>query len=276
MNHIQKFRELINEIDIKIADLIEERVEIAKKVGILKSEMGLPVIQPEREDEIIRDMKKTIKSISPESISAIWNEIIRACRSVEEGQFRICYLSGTDSGLASENFFNSANSIITPLTTCEEISTNIVEGHYRYGVIPIESSSEGTIKESLDILIEHDLIIYGEEFIQNSDESYTRFLIISTQEHEPTENDKTSIIFVTLDKPGQLSKVIQLFAEMNINLTKIESRPRKRDNDTWEYVFFLEFDGNLHDSRITAILDQMSNFTTWIKVLGSYPKKAEV
>jgi prephenate dehydratase len=234
LDRINKLRDLIDEIDLKIADLVEERVKLAKKIGILKTEKGMPILQPEREAEIIHNMKKTISTLSTESTGAIWKEIIKACRMVEENQLR--------------------------------------------KKIPIESSSDGTIIESLDILIESDLMIYGEEVIFDqidTKESFTRYLILSNQAHDPTDHDKTSIIFVTLDQPGQLSNVIQLFAEMNINLTKIESRPRKRDNDTWEYVFFLEFEGNANDSKIATILGSIESVVKWIKVLGSYPK-AEV
>jgi len=235
VDRIYKLRDIIDEIDLKIADLIEERVEIAKKIGLLKKELGLPIIQPEREAQVIQNMKKTVTSLTSDSTVAIWKEIIKSCRIMEQNQIR--------------------------------------------KKIPIESTSEGTIKESLDILIETDMMIFQEEIIydqiQQNENSFTRYLILSNQTHEPTDNDKTSIIFVTLDKPGQLSKVIQLFAEMNVNLTKIESSPRKRENDTWEYIFFLEFDGNLHDSKIATIIGRMESFTTWIKVLGSYPKADE-
>ncbi len=228
---IANLRGLIDEIDLKIADLIQERVEIAKKIGLIKTEKNMPIIQSERETEIIQNMKKSISALSPESTSAIWKEIIKACRLMEEGQLR--------------------------------------------KKIPIESSSEGTIMESLDFLIETDLVIYGEEIVfdQTGDKnSFTRYFTLSSQAHQPTDNDKTSIIFVTLDKPGQLSQVIQLFAEMNVNLTKIESRPRRRPNDTWEYVFFLEFDGNSQDTKIATILGSIESVVKWIKILGSYPK----
>ncbi len=204
MDKIKQLRDLIDEIDLKIADLVEERVAVAKKIGLLKIEKGMAILQPEREVEVLYNMKKSISSLSNESTSAIWKEIIKACRLMEEGQ--------------------------------------------QLKKIPIESTSEGTISTSLDVLIETDMMIYEEEIIYDQtnelEESFTRYFVLSNQQHEPTDNDRTSIIFITLDKPGQLSKVIQLFAEMNINLTKIESRSRKRPNDTWEYVFFLEFDGN--------------------------------
>ncbi len=232
MDHIKKLRDIIDEIDLKIADLIEERVGIAKKIGLIKTEKGMPIHQPQREAEIINNMKKTISTLSSDSVGAIWKEITKTCRIMEEGQLR--------------------------------------------KRIPIETSSEGTIKESLDILIESNMVIFGEEIIYDQlnteTNSFTRYLILSAHPHDPTPNDKTSIIFVTLDKPGQLSKVILLFAEMNVNLTKIESRSRKRENDSWEYVFLLEFDGNVKDSKITTILGSMESVVKWIKVLGSYPK----
>ena len=92
MDHIKKLRDIIDEIDLKVADLVEERVKIAQKIGLLKTEKGMPIHQPEREAEIIRSMKKSISTLSSESTGAIWKEIIKACRMMEEGQLRKKYL----------------------------------------------------------------------------------------------------------------------------------------------------------------------------------------
>ncbi|MBN2157737.1 MAG: chorismate mutase [Candidatus Lokiarchaeota archaeon] len=236
MEKLETLQKIIDEIDLKIADLIEERMNISKEIGLLKTEKGIPIINPEREAEIIKNIKQASSSVPSKYITAIWNEIMKTCRIKEQGQFltKIC----------------------------------------------IESSSDGTNIEALDTLIETDMKIFGEEVVFNQlgefdPYSYTRYLVLSKNSHDPTESDKTSIIFVTLDKPGQLSKVIGLFAEKDVNLTKIESRSRKLDSGEFEYVFFLEFDGNSKDSKIEKIFDRMKSVVKWMKVLGSYPK-AEV
>jgi prephenate dehydratase len=105
--------------------------------------------------------------------------------------------------------------------------------------------------------------------IENNTQNYTRFLIISKNENIPTDRDKTSIVFVTKHVPGALYGVLKLFADAEINLLKIESRPRK--NVRFEYVFICDFEGNVRDKKIKKTLEEIQNYTIWLKVLGSYP-----
>jgi prephenate dehydratase len=113
--------------------------------------------------------------------------------------------------------------------------------------------------------------LYGLEIIANGIEdntqNYTRFLIISKKENMPSEHDKTSMVFVTKHIPGSLHKVIKIFADANINLLKIESRPRKKD--LWEYIFIIEFEGNQKDLK--NIINEVQENTIFMKILGSYP-----
>ena len=72
------------------------------------------------------------------------------------------------------------------------------------------------------------------ENIENEKNNITRFLVFSKQQTEPTSNDKTSIIFSIKHEPGALHEIIKEFFDNNINLTKIESRPKK--GTAWEYL----------------------------------------
>lgn len=64
-------------------------------------------------------------------------------------------------------------------------------------------------------------------------------------------------------------KIIEKFHKQNINLTKIESRPKK--NSIWEYNFYLDFEGNRNEQKIAHILEEIKESTTMLKILGSYP-----
>ncbi len=80
--------------------------------------------------------------------------------------------------------------------------------------------------------------------------------------------NKTSIIFAVKDIPGALYSVLREFAEKKINLKKIESRPSKRK--LGEYLFFVDFEGNLEDKKVKDVLKRIRSKTTFLKVLGSY------
>ena len=106
------------------------------------------------------------------------------------------------------------------------------------------------------------------ENIANNLNNYTRFLILSKKETHETENDKTSIIFSIKHEPGSLFRIIENFNHNKVNLTKIESRPTK--SNSWEYNFYVDFEGHQKNSKILQMLNQIKKETLFIKILGSY------
>ncbi|MCS7205267.1 MAG: prephenate dehydratase [Leptospiraceae bacterium] len=99
----------------------------------------------------------------------------------------------------------------------------------------------------------------------------TRFWVLSNkEENEITNHDKTSIIVGVHDKPGSLYSILEPFYKSNVNLTKIESRRTKRIYG--EYNFFIDFDGHKNEKKIQKILKIIEKKSSFLKVLGSYPK----
>ena len=107
------------------------------------------------------------------------------------------------------------------------------------------------------------------ENIANNLNNYTRFLILSKKESVETEKDKTSIIFSIKHEPGSLYRIIENFHSNRVNLTKIESRPTKEN--TWEYNFYVDFEGHEKNSQIIEMLEKIKQESLFMKVLGSYP-----
>ncbi len=105
--------------------------------------------------------------------------------------------------------------------------------------------------------------------IANNTNNYTRFLILSKTNSPETHNDKTSIIFSIKHEPGSLYRIIENFYKNNVNLTKIESRPTK--SNTWEYNFYVDFEGYEKNKKIVEMLEKIKNESLFMKVLGSYP-----
>ena len=107
------------------------------------------------------------------------------------------------------------------------------------------------------------------EEIENESNNVTRFLIFSKKKTDATPNDKTSIIFSIKHEPGALYEIIKEFSSNNINLTKIESRPKK--GAVGEYNFYLDFIGHTSDGRINSMLESLRKNTKFLKIIGSYP-----
>lgn len=106
--------------------------------------------------------------------------------------------------------------------------------------------------------------------IEDNAQNYTRFLVIGRETPPRTGRDKTSILFAVKDAPGALFASLQPFAEQEVNLTKIESRPSKRK--AWEYVFFVDMEGHIEDEIVKAAVEKLREDAVFLKVLGSYPR----
>ncbi len=116
--------------------------------------------------------------------------------------------------------------------------------------------------------------IYGlnllAEGVEDNSSNMTRFLVIGTGENNATGNDKTSLIFSTPHSPGSLHSALASFARRKINLAKIESHPVK--DKLWEYSFFVDMIGHVNDKQVESCLRELKKKTTFLKILGSYPK----
>ena len=105
----------------------------------------------------------------------------------------------------------------------------------------------------------------------DSQDNFTRFVIIGKNDNEPSGNDKTSIAFTAQhDRPGSLVEILQLFSNNNLNLTKIESRPTKSMLVT--YVFLIDVDAHYQDMHLNEVILEIKKIADWVKIIGSYPK----
>ena len=106
--------------------------------------------------------------------------------------------------------------------------------------------------------------------LADREDNETRFFVISKKGRTRTGKDKTSIMVAVKDEAGALYKLLGAFAKENINLTKIESRPRK--DKKWEYIFLIDLEGHRDDGGIEKVLSLAKDNTTYYKLLGSYPR----
>ncbi len=107
------------------------------------------------------------------------------------------------------------------------------------------------------------------ENIQDMRWNITRFFIIGHGEAPRGERSKTSLVFAVPHRPGALYTCLGEFAQRGINLTKLESRPRR--NRPWHYVFYLDFEGHWQDPVCQEALVGLLSRAAFVKLLGSYP-----
>lgn len=111
------------------------------------------------------------------------------------------------------------------------------------------------------------LKVLKENINENSCNS-TRFVIISNKLTGGANCDKISAIFTTRHKSGALCDVLAVFAQNAINISHIESRPLKERN--FEYVFHIDFEGNLSDENVISTMSQVQGLGAEFTVLGNY------
>jgi prephenate dehydratase len=113
---------------------------------------------------------------------------------------------------------------------------------------------------NLEVLAQH---------IEDQPFNYTRFFLLGKIDPPRQDPSKTSIIFTTRHVPGALHSILGELADRGINLTKIESRPRR--NRPWHYRFFVDFEGHESDENVKAAMLGILKHSSFLQVLGSYP-----
>lgn len=99
-------------------------------------------------------------------------------------------------------------------------------------------------------------------------ENYTRFAVISRRPELRPGSNKITAIFNLPHQSGSLHEILTIFAVNGLNLVKLESRPMP--GRKWEYMFFVEFTGNLQAPGMDAILRELDQSTDQFRVVGNY------
>jgi chorismate mutase / prephenate dehydratase len=114
--------------------------------------------------------------------------------------------------------------------------------------------------------------------ISDRPDNATRFVVISKHDADPSPQgrlEKTSLVFVAPHERGGLRKVLGVFDDAGVNLTRIESRPLVGlHGPRWEYAFVVDAEGHRLVEPLRTALAELEKMGALVKVLGSYPKAA--
>jgi len=348
----------IDGLDEHILKLLCQRIAAAKEIGDLKRSLDLEVVDPAREGRILRRLSEQSRGpLGPDAIRAVFQAIIASARAVQEPpQVGFLGPEGTFTHEAALKYYGKPAEYL-PFPAIENVFDHVARSGCNTGVVPLENSCEGPVRDTLDLFAIHDLKIRAEvrmrihhhllsrapdpeavrvlyshpmalaqcgrwirthlpwvrieavastalaarlasddpaaaavgsrlaadlagvpvlrSEIQDLSANTTRFVVLgkTSLDRDPSLNHRTSLLIALDHRPGTLYRALSPLAAHGVNITRIDSRPRR--DRAWEYLFFLDLDGHAQDEPLAGALSEMSRSCTLFKVLGAYPRENE-
>lgn len=163
---LTEIRNQIDSIDQQIQELIGKRAECAQKVADIKTQGGdvnAVFYRPEREAQVLRAVKERNESLLPDNeMAKLFREIMSACLALEQ-PVTVAFLGPEGSyshASMVKQFGSSAHP--HPVSTIEDVFEAVEKGEANYGIVPVENSSEGVVKQTQNELIHSGLKVSGE------------------------------------------------------------------------------------------------------------------
>ena len=160
---LESLRNGIDALDDQLLDLLNQRMELVRKVGEVKRSANTVIYRPEREKQILdRLHNQNSGLLNRSAIEAIFLEIFAVSRNLELPE-RVAYLGpeGSFTHQAAESRFGAMSAYMA-LPTIRSVFESVETGRVRFGVVPIENNQEGVVSEAIDLLLEKDLRIAAE------------------------------------------------------------------------------------------------------------------
>ncbi len=166
-NELKPLREEIDKLDVRILQLINERMALVKEVGRIKARRGLALFDPSREEAIYDRLSKVNAGpLTNASVRAIYREIMAASRLLQY-RLRVAFVGPewTYSHLAAISLYGHSAEYL-PMTVLEDVFDAVLKGKAHVGVVPIENSLEGGVGRTIDLMYEMDLKVVQECYFE--------------------------------------------------------------------------------------------------------------
>jgi len=160
---IQELRDDIDRMDREIVELLNRRMTVSRRIGALKAADSRDIVDTMREEEILRRLAEWNPGPLPEkTLRAVYREIFSGSRALQF-PLTIAFLgpSGTYTHEAALERFGRSASFL-PCGTVSEVFEEVGQGGVGFGVVPVENSIEGSVRETLDLLMTSPVNVCGE------------------------------------------------------------------------------------------------------------------
>ncbi|MCD6292048.1 MAG: prephenate dehydratase [Deltaproteobacteria bacterium] len=165
MSKLDVLREEIDNLDGNILELINNRLELARKIGLEKQGKGLTTLNNARENLVLQRLEKRNPGpLTQTALHLIFKEIMAAARELQS-QHKIAFLGpeASFSHLAALGHFGGC-SVMLPQSNLAEVFQAVEKGLCHYGMVPVENSIEGSVNHTLDLFFTSELKICAERY----------------------------------------------------------------------------------------------------------------
>lgn len=214
---LDELRVKIDKIDDALLELYNERMELVHQVGEVKQTTGAPIYRPEREQAILSRLKQNNRGkLTDEAIEALFLEMFAVARNLELPE-AIAYLGPEASFThqAAESKFGAMSAYL-PIGSIEGVFREVKKGTAKFGVIPIENSSNGIVTDTINCLDAYDLKIIAEVLI----DVHLAFATVNEDIAKITKIYSKDIAF------GQCRNFLQDLGLDDVDLIPVESTAR--------------------------------------------------
>ena len=211
---LDELRVKIDKIDDTLLELYNERMELVHQVGELKNNTGAPIYRPEREQSILNRLKSQNRGkLTEKAIDALFLEMFAVARNLELPE-AVAYLGPEASFThqASETKFGALSTYL-PIASIKGVFREVARGTAKFGVIPIENSSNGIVSDTVTCLSQYNLKIIAEVML----DVHLAFATISEDISKITKIYSKDIAF------GQCRNFLEDFGLEGAELIAVES-----------------------------------------------------
>jgi len=265
---LDELRKIIDQVDEKIVQLLNERCKIAGKVGVWKIENGHPIFVPEREKLLFEKLKKQNPGpLSIDSLTNIYREVISGAIAIEQ-PLKIGYcLNNTPDLLrhpARLTFGDSAEYIL--FDSVQHLFNAVENNECNYCVVPFYDGKDAFDSETVDALLKTDMNIVAERISPTQKFSS---LIIGAQSPINTGDDRTALRIEISKNSNKLESILDILKENNINLICCELRISQ--NNAENNMVFIEIEGHPTEERVKSAIYAIEKSAKTTQLLGGYP-----
>lgn len=284
---ITQLRQQIDCVDRSIVELFVQRMEISGQIADYKKEHDLPVFDPIREQEKLKDVAAQVTPELESSARVLYSLLFELSRSYQSAknaactplfrqisealeqtpkllpaQARIACVHGLDERVQSVLERNLRAPIPLFFTDAQAVFSAVESRLCQYGLLYAEPS------ETYDLLRKHGFYVVRAFRLQDKDGAVRRLLLFGRDLEIYPGADKTSLLLTLPNRPGSLYRVLARLYTLGLNVARLDSRPCPGDEFHMQFLFRLET--SVYAQQFIHLMCELDDLCTDFQYLGSY------